>query len=165
MEPSISFEIPNARELATLNLEDYTKLLRNNGPDNHFPFSGDSLSSEAFGSNGRYPSASGQANTFHHPKVSAQTLEMPADYSLVVVSIWIIVIFGFFAVTIVFCVFSCMFYSKIRRWNQNGKHRLILQSYIHWICMDNHYPPYCAIRDVINERLMNGEFNEIIQVL
>lgn len=122
MESSISFEIPNARELATLNLEDYTKLLRNNA-DTHFQISS---SSESFGSSDHPYLGHTSSSTIHQHRMSASGAgEMPADYSLVVVSIWIIVIFGFFAVTIVFCVFSCMFYSKIRRWNQAGKHQFI----------------------------------------
>lgn len=42
-------------------------------------------------------------------------------YGLVTLTIWIIIVFTFFTVTIVFCICSCLFYNKIRKWNQNGK--------------------------------------------
>lgn len=43
------------------------------------------------------------------------------NYGLLTLTIWIIIVFTFFAITVVFCICSCLFYNKIRKWrNENG---------------------------------------------
>lgn len=118
MERDISFDIPSARELATLNLDDYTKLLRNTA--HHYPIGPPAPY-------GYDDPLKGSPNPYHASsrRFPPAPIQPSGDYGLLVVSIWIIVIFGFFAVTLVFCIFSCLFYGKIRRWNETGKHLYI----------------------------------------
>lgn len=55
---------------------------------------------------------------------NSKTDNMLDNYGIVAVTIWIIIIFTFFTVTVVFCICSCLFYNKIRKWNRSGKWKL-----------------------------------------
>lgn len=106
MESPISFEIPSARDFSSLSLQGYLELMQASEPNYSRAHHSGNL-------------AANHSRTFpHHSTVPP---ESPIDYSSVVVIIWIIVIVGFFAVSFVFCVFSCLFYKKIREWNRTCK--------------------------------------------